>query len=129
MGNYRWVHHEDEILFEVGIRPDGTLHNPRGYPEDLVRAAVIAADERKRQRRSRAAQKGAATRKRRKEHRVHLIAQQIVRDEGCGPRAACAVCGRALDDPRSVERGIGPECWQGVLEEVERLKIAERARV
>ena len=119
MTRYRWVHHEDDVLFEIGVHPDGTLYNPRGYPEDIVRAAVTAADERKRQRRQASARKAAATRKRRKALRVHDVARRILRDETCGPRAACVVCGRRLDDPRSVERGIGPECWQGVLEAVE----------
>lgn len=26
----------------------------------------------------------------------------------------CCVCGRALSDPQSMERGIGPECWGGM---------------
>ena len=38
MTRYRWVHHEGDVLFEVGIHPDGSLH-----------ARLL--DERKRQRR------------------------------------------------------------------------------
>ena len=56
---YKWVNHEGERLYEVGILADGTLHNPRGYPDDVVRAAVLAADARKHERRSRAAKKAA----------------------------------------------------------------------
>jgi hypothetical protein len=44
MSRYKWVYHGAEKLYEVGILPDGTLHNPRKYPDDIVRAAVLAAD-------------------------------------------------------------------------------------
>ena len=101
-----------------------TARSTRGYPDDLVRAAVTAADERKRQRRQASARKAAATRKRRNERLVHETAQRVARDEACGPRTACVVCGRRLDDPRSVQRGIGPECWQRILDAVERAKVA-----
>ncbi len=26
MTRYRWVHYEGDVLFEVGIHPDGSLH-------------------------------------------------------------------------------------------------------
>jgi len=26
----------------------------------------------------------------------------------------CGKCGRALKDPRSIERGYGPDCWKEV---------------
>lgn len=26
----------------------------------------------------------------------------------------CAACGRPLEDPRSIGRGIGPDCWQSI---------------
>ena len=51
MSKYNWVRHNGEKLFDVGILPDGTLHNPRGYPDEDVRSAVLAADARRRERR------------------------------------------------------------------------------
>ena len=39
MSRYRWVYHNEAKLYDVGILPDGTLHNPRGYPDDDVRSA------------------------------------------------------------------------------------------
>jgi hypothetical protein len=36
----------DVRLCDAGILPDGTLHNPGGYPDDIVRAAVHAEGER-----------------------------------------------------------------------------------
>ncbi|MGA8654376.1 MAG: hypothetical protein WB677_27810, partial [Xanthobacteraceae bacterium] len=62
------------MLFDVGILDDGTLHNPKGYPDDQVRAAVLAAEARRRERqherRSAGAKKAAITRARRKEKRI-----------------------------------------------------------
>ena len=82
MSKYRWIHHEKDgatcTLYDVGILPDGTLHNPRGYPDDDVRCAVLAADERRRQRRSLGAIKAAQTRARRQEKKVHSIAARFL---------------------------------------------------
>jgi hypothetical protein len=70
MGKYRWIRHGDQQLLHVGILADGTLHNPNGYPDDLVREAVLVADERRRARRSVSAKKAAETRRRRTEKKV-----------------------------------------------------------
>jgi hypothetical protein len=52
MGKYKWVRSGVDMLFSVGILADGSLHNPNGYPEDVVRAALLAADARHHERRS-----------------------------------------------------------------------------
>lgn len=119
---YKWVHHNGSKLYEVGILPDGTLHNPRGYPDDDVRTAVLAADQRRHERRSKAAKEAAETRRDRQERRVYAVAKRITQGGRYGPRHHCFICGRVLDDPQSITRGIGPECWQGVLGEIERLQ-------
>src|SRR5262245_56265657 len=116
MGRYRWVYHGQERLFDVGILPDGTLRNPRGYPEDLVREAVLAADARRHERRSQAAKQAAVTRSHRQQQRVIEVAKRILAGHNIGPRSSCTICGRGLDDPQSIERGIGSECWQGALQ-------------
>jgi hypothetical protein len=41
-------------LFDIGINADGSLHNPNGYPPETVRAAVLAVDARRHERRSQA---------------------------------------------------------------------------
>ena len=125
MSKYKWVRAPDSsTLISVGINDDGSLHNPNGYPEDVVRAAVLAADARRHERRSKAAKKGADTRRRRHEHRVAAAAKSIAGGLGIGPLTRCWICGRSLDDPTSVKRGIGPECWEGVLATID----AYRAR-
>lgn len=108
---WRWVRHEGERLEDVGIRTDGGLHNPNGYPEDKVRAAVAGAEERRRARCKEAAQKAAGTRRRRRERLYYDTARRLIAGEVVGPRNACLLCGRGFRDPDSVARGIGPECW------------------
>jgi hypothetical protein len=128
MTTYRWVRHvhDNEMkLYEVGILPDGTLHNPRGYPDDIVRASVLAADERCHQRRSEAAKKAGETRRLRQARLVYEVAALIIKHGRLAPCSNCRICGKALDDPQSIERAIGSECWQHVLSEIARLRQVE----
>jgi hypothetical protein len=119
---YKWVHGPNsERLYEVGILADGTLHNPRGYPDDVVREAALAANARRHARRSEAAKEAAKTRDERQERRVWQIAERVVKKQQTGPRRHCFVCGRGLADPQSIGRGIGSECWQAVLEQISKI--------
>ena len=122
-GRYKWVWHGGERLFDVGILDDGTLHNPRGWPEDIVRAAVMAADERRHARRSQAAKKAAETRRQRTAKRVYAVAKRLtLQGNPVGPRNSCVICGRGLGDQQSIDRRIGSECWQDVLSAVAALR-------
>lgn len=123
MSRYRWIGHGPERLENVGVDPDGVLHNPNGYPEDVVRQAVHAADIREREARSQAARKAAATRARRQATKVYGTARRIVDGNVLGPRAKCSICARKLDDAHSTERGVGPECWDQVLDALETLRV------
>jgi hypothetical protein len=115
------INHNGQPLFNVGILADGTLHNPNGYDEALVREAVRRADERWHARCSAAARKAAITRQRRLEKRIHEIARELKdnRWKMRGPRPNCFVCGKGFSDGESKARGIGPECWQRILRAVE----------
>jgi hypothetical protein len=117
---YRWIRHGDQVLREVGVLGDSSLHNPNGYPADLVREAVAAANDRRRRRRSEAATRAAETRRRRTDKLVYDTAARIMAGERLGPAARCCICRRALSDPQSIRRGIGSECWQSVLTALER---------
>ena len=110
-------------LHDIGILPDGSLHNPRGYPEDLLREAVATANERRRQRREDAKRRAAETRAKRLELRISETVRLILAGANIGPESHCVVCHKALVDPESFERGIGPECWDRILSRV----TAERA--
>ena len=113
---YRWCHGPNgETLFDIGILTDGSLRNPHGYPDDVVRAAVLAADARRLAQRSGAAKKAAETRKQRRLKRTAFVAQRVLAGHGIGARQSCGICGRGLGDPASIARGVGSECWQDVL--------------
>ena len=115
MSVYKWVHHNGTTLYSVGILPDGTLHNPRGYPDDDVRSAVLATDARRHERRSQAAKKAGDTRRRRIAQKIYAVAKRLtLNGASIGPQNTCA--GRGLGDQQSIERGVGSECWQGVLD-------------
>lgn len=103
-----------ERFYKVGILDDGTLHNPNGYPDELVRAAVLAADADDHERRSQAARKAAVTRRARTERLVYQAAKQLLAGRRFGPAAKCVICRKGLSDDASIERGIGSECWQDV---------------
>lgn len=123
---HEWIPFPDR-LWSVGIEADGTLFNPNNYPDDIVRAAVAAADARRHERRSGAAKKAAVTRAQRKQNKIRIAAQRIVATQGIGPRRDCYVCGRGLGDPQSIARGIGSECWQDVLTLVTVIRHREAA--
>lgn len=116
---WRYVTHGDGRLYDIGINDDGTLHNPNGYPPEDVRVACEAAAERRHQRRKVAAAKGAETRRRRRDRRVHEVARRIAENNPFGPSTTCVVCKRGLDDPQSIARAVGSECWQDVLERID----------
>ena len=115
-------------LFDVGILADGTLHNPHGYPEDVVRQSVNEAIARKHERDSQAAKKAAVTKARRREKKISLIAKRVIERHQTGPSFKCYVCGKGLTDQESIARGIGSDCWQDVLKDIERQRDQRTAR-
>jgi hypothetical protein len=121
---WRYINHEGQTLHNIACHADGSLYNPNGYPDDLVRAAVAAAEEHQRQRRSEAAKQAAKTRQARKERLVYQAARRIIDGEVFGPRKSCFICKRGLGDPESIQRGIGSECWQFVLNHIKVAKTA-----
>jgi hypothetical protein len=119
MGRWKTIHHNGQRLHSIGVLSDGSLYNPNGYPEEIVRAAVAGAEQRRHDRLSAAATKAAATRRRRREKRVYDTARRIIEHGSQGPADHCCICGRGLADSASIERGIGSECWQDVLAHLE----------
>ena len=106
-------------LYDVGIRVDGTLHNPNGYPEDVVRRSLEEMLARYHAACSAAAKKAVVTRAIRRKNKINVIAKSIASKSGVKPGTHCYVYGKGLTDAESIARGIGPECWQDVLREVE----------
>jgi hypothetical protein len=119
MSRWKWIYHEGARLDSTGVNDDGTLHNPNGYPEPAVRAAIAAAKQRRHDRRSKAARKAAGTRRSRQDQRLYAAARRAA-GEVFGPRLSRVICGRGLGDPDPIRRGIGSACWQLVLSSAER---------
>jgi hypothetical protein len=117
MTRYRWVHDPDDrrnILYDVGILADGSLHNPNRYDADLVRRAVQVVEAARQARRREAAQKAVATKVRWRQVRLDKLARDYIAGR-LAPGDRCRICRRAITDEISRQRGIGPECWQDLL--------------
>jgi hypothetical protein len=114
---FRWVESPDgkKWLVDVGIFADGQLYNPNKYPEDQMREAIA-----KHQQEIKA--KAIATADRRRKRRIYEAGQRILAGGHYGPASSCYICGKALFDPPSEKRGIGPECWDHVLSWIEQHK-------
>jgi hypothetical protein len=124
MSRWKYIREGTEYFYNVGIEADGSLYNPNGYPAEQVRALVLAAEGRKRAKRSSAIKKAVATRQRLRATRAHEAALEFAKGNSLGPRIRCALCRHPLSDKESISRGIGSECWQGILDEM--AEIGER---
>jgi Family of unknown function (DUF6011) len=122
MKKYKWVAYHGERYYSVGHEKDGILYNPNGYREESVQAILEEIAERRRQRKADGIRRAVATRAKRRELRINEVAMAILRGEGIGNQGECACCKKLLADPESIDRSIGPECWQNVLDMVQRHK-------
>jgi hypothetical protein len=124
---FSYVRGQDEGFIKVGIYSDGQLWNPTNYPEDKVRAALRYAAARRAVRRKEGAIRAVETRARRHSKLIHEIGAGILAGRKYGPRPFCCLCKKNLSDPVSIERGIGPECWDYILVLIEHAKDREAA--
>jgi hypothetical protein len=111
MSVWKWIYFRKKRLCDIGTLADGTLHNPNGYPEADVRAAIAYAEEERAKTRREGAAKAAKTRAIRRERDIAALAQLFLSGQGIGRQTRCAVCRKRLDDEASMTRGVGPECW------------------
>lgn len=105
------------IVDEGGV---SRLHFEGDFSETDVRQAALTTLRRDKQIRSEAAKKAALVRQIRVEQKVHLIAKLYIANR-LHPSCVCGLCGRELEDNSSIQRGVGTECWQRVLQKVEML--------
>jgi hypothetical protein len=77
---------------------------------------LVLANRRLKARRSKSAQRAAKKRADRRSKMVYNLVAEMQAGKVLQPADNCRLCGRGLDDAESVNRGIGSECWQGVLE-------------
>ena len=113
--SYRWIQWQGQVFNKIGISGDGQLSNPNNYPEDKVRAALRWVGAKAVVTRKEATIRAVATRARRRAKVIHGIAAGILADRQYGPRNFCCICEKALTDSESIQRGIGPECWDHIL--------------
>ncbi len=119
MSRWKYIRYDGDVYRDLGVDQDGSVYNPHGYPEDIVRAAVSKAEARRHERASVAAKKSADTHRQRKERNVYQVAQRLKNGGALTPGTHCHICGRGLDDPESKARGIGSDCWQLILASIE----------
>jgi hypothetical protein len=118
--------HED--LKGIGIDSDGRLWNPNNYPEDKVRAALRYVAAEREVRRKEGAAKAVKTRAPRHSNLIYEVGASILAGRKYGPRSFCCICKKSLSDQVSIERGIGPECWDHILTLIEHSKDQEAAK-
>jgi hypothetical protein len=64
-----------------------------------------------------------------RQNRIARVAARVAAKEQIGGRRECFVCGQRLDDPVSIERGIGSKCcWQEVAAQIEEIAAREQER-
>lgn len=73
--------------------------------------------------------KGVATRARRRAARLKAVTDKWLAGEGAvyANRDRCACCRKLLTDPESRARGIGPECWEDIVQAIERASVRTAA--
>lgn len=85
------------------------------HTESEIVNGIYRALRKRRKKRKEAAVKAAVTRQRCRELKAKKIARQMAFGGETGPAKNCLVCGRPVSDQESIDRGVGSECWQGVL--------------
>jgi hypothetical protein len=117
--HWRYVKHNGESFNNVGIERDGRLWNPNGYPEERLRPVVEYFVNKELEERAAAIKRGVEKRKQRRLSRIAEAAHKLRTQAGIGDRLSCYCCSKALTDPVSIKRGIGPECWEHVVRRME----------
>jgi hypothetical protein len=138
MSGYHWLRDRSTGITYYDIELDGAGNvvavdrarpaiwgdSPPRIDVATVQKLVTDARVREHQRRSDSAKRAAQTRAARRERMVYKIAERL-RTGGTLQRSEhCLLCHKVLSDTESIERGIGSECWQMVLN-----AISARAKV
>jgi hypothetical protein len=121
VSSWRWVNGKDgtrirgcSLSIKAGQITEAKART--AHTEAEIVDGIYAALCRRRKRRSDAAKKAAVTRAKRKAAKAYEIAERIVAGKNCGPSYTCAACSKPLTDSVSIRRGIGSDCWQGIME-------------
>jgi hypothetical protein len=107
---------------EEKARWDALTPEQQQAERDRIDANAAAREARRIARKQAGIAKAVATRARRREKHINLIAEKYVAGKRFGPAEECAICSKELSDPVSIGRGIGSDCWQEMLERIERTR-------
>ena len=113
-GRVSWGNSKKGFSFRAGH-----IDRVFGNPVKSLQLVLKKLEERKA-----ATQRGVDTRARRRESQINAVVKAIFEGEAIGPRSRCACCRKNLDDPLSIQRGIGPECYEAITQMVERERAA-----
>jgi hypothetical protein len=129
---WRWITVGDRRMTNVHIRlkhekvVEATADG--GFTSAEIVRECFAAFVRRHKRRSESAKRGARTAAKRRQLLVYEAAEAL-KNNALTPRTRCRICGRGLEDPASIERGIGSECWDQVLAALTERKEEQREKV
>ena len=117
---WRWVRKPDgqrsKGEISIAFTNHGvTLLHSEDASDDEVKAWLVAALDRRTARRKASAAKAVATRQRNHELKVKYVAS-LHRAGILKPNTECSICGKAIYDEYSQRRGVGPDCWQQVMD-------------
>jgi Family of unknown function (DUF6011) len=122
---WSWIRNGETKITGVRISHNGSeiteAHSDNVASTNLIVSAVLGALQRRRSKRSKSALKAAETRKLRRDAKVNWIAKELISNRTFKPTYQCRVCGKKITDTESMERGIGSDCWQTVLEAIQRI--------
>ena len=113
-GSATWNYKQLGFAFEKGH-----IVKVYGDPAESLKLVLDELEKRKT-----ATRRGVETRARRRESQINAVVAALLKGEQIGPRQKCACCNKRLEDQTSIERGIGPECYEEITQAVER----QRAR-
>jgi hypothetical protein len=116
------------VFYGTFRKPGWKRQRGRSTPFPTVEACAVALRttiDRYAKRKADEARPGVEKRRQRKDRQTARAVRLILAGIGVGPQSNCFCCKKSLTDNASIGRGIGPECWNQIANEVE----AERERL
>lgn len=113
-----------EVRIERGEIVSATSDPPR--PTQEIVRAVYDATARRAAKRAEAANKAATTRQHRQATLTYKLAATWLATAKLPPSLRCNLCKKPLTDPDAIERGIGSECWQNILNAAQEIRSRQQ---
>jgi hypothetical protein len=117
---WRHIHFNGAKLTDPKFTSDGVCSAAGDVDRVTILRALITANRRQHDRRSASSKRAAQTRAQRVELLVYRTALRLIDGGSLSPSTRCIICRKRVTDEESIARGIGAECWQGVLAAIAR---------